>query len=483
MQLPALLVLCGLALSLLLTPLLRDLAVRRQWLDKPDAQRKRHAKPLPRIGGVPVVLAYAGCFGIVLLLEPLTGTSAFALEHFWKFFPAAAIVFAIGLVDDFVSLTPWQKLFGESVAAVIACLSGVQIHNVAGFAIDPIVGVPLTIMWLVACANAFNLIDGMDGLASGLGLLASATMLLAAFLRGDTGLILATAPLVGVLLGFLVFNFNPASIFLGDCGSLWVGFMLACYGVVWSQKAATVLGVSAPLIALAVPLLDTMLAIVRRYLRNQPVFSADHDHIHHRLLSRGFSPRQVVIVLYAAGGLAACFSLLQSRTGAAGGVLVAFGFAVWVGIQYLRYQEFGIAAGWFRRNGLRSTVRSQVCMEKCEESLRAASTPDECWKIVRTLGSEFGFSQVALRLGGKRFHEFLDETGNRHWMLHIPLSESEYVRFMCPFELANAPILIGPLASFLHRNLSKKTAELPEPAVDLVSWERAVAASAGTRIQ
>src|SRR5258707_5829576 len=134
---------------------------------------------------------------------------------------------------------------------------------------------PLTIVWLVVCANAFNLIDGVDGLATGLGLFATVTTLIIALLQGNLALAVATAPLVGALLGFLRYNFNPASIFLGDSGSLLVGFLLGCFGVIWSQKSATILGMTAPLMALSIPLVDLCLSIVRRFLRRQPILRCD----------------------------------------------------------------------------------------------------------------------------------------------------------------------------------------------------------------
>src|SRR6185437_1950960 len=137
------------------------------------------------------------------------------------------------LLDDLISLQPWVKLSGEIFAALLAYFGGIQIHDFLWYAIPSYVGLPLTIAWLVGCTNAFNLIDGLDGLATGIGLVATLTTLIAGLLQGDAGLVTATAPLAGALLGFLIFNFNPASIFLGDGGSLWVGFMLACCGVIW----------------------------------------------------------------------------------------------------------------------------------------------------------------------------------------------------------------------------------------------------------
>jgi UDP-GlcNAc:undecaprenyl-phosphate GlcNAc-1-phosphate transferase len=457
-------------LSLLFTPLLRHFALRRGWVDQPDNQRKAHRMPVPRIGGVPIALAYVGSFGI-FLLAGLHGS--LTLEHsfprVWKLLPAAVLVFTVGLIDDLVGLKPWHKLLCETLAAGVACYGGIHIQSFAGIGVYGSLDILLTIIWLVGCANAFNLIDGVDGLASGVGLLALLTTLVAGLLHGDAGLVTATAPLAGALLGFLLFNFNPASIFLGDSGSLSIGFMLGCYAVIWSQKSATLLGITAPMIALSIPLLDLALSIVRRFLRRQPIFRADRDHIHHRLLNRGLTPRRVTLLLYGASGLAACFSLLQSTArGRLGGLVVAiFCGVVWVGIQYLRYQEFGLAARWLRHNGLRSMVKSHVCLRGYEESLRSAANVEECWQTVRVIAREFRFSHVALRLGTQNYREQLDKSAHESWTLHIPLSAREHVRFMCPFEFSPAPTIIVPLADLLHRALSEKAALFKSPAISV----------------
>mgnify|MGYP001002319153 CR=1 FL=1 len=167
-----------------------------------------------------------------------------------------ALVFGVGLLDDLVGVTPRTKLLGQCVAAAVACMGGIQIRGVAYHAIDPSIGIPLTIVWLIGCTNAFNLIDGVDGLATGVGLVATLTIVAVAALHNDAGLLIAVVPLAGSLLGFLLFNFSPASVFLGDSGSLTVGFILGCCSVIWSQKAATLLGMCAPVMALSVPLLD-----------------------------------------------------------------------------------------------------------------------------------------------------------------------------------------------------------------------------------
>lgn len=274
---------------LILTPLVRRLSQRIGALDLPNATRKLHASPIPRTGGIAIAGAYL--FALALLaFAPLKGATKIDVPLILALVPAAGVVFATGLLDDFMGLNAWQKLFGQVCAAGLAYWGGVHVVGFGGFHAGGWWSLPLTVFWLVACANAFNLIDGVDGLATGIGLFATFTTLAAAVLQNNVGLAMAMAPLLGALLAFLRYNFNPASIFLGDCGSLTIGFLLGCAGAMWSQKSATILGMTAPLLALAVPLLDTTIAIVRRFLRHQPIFGADRGHVHHKLLDRGFRP-------------------------------------------------------------------------------------------------------------------------------------------------------------------------------------------------
>ena len=278
---------CSFVLSFALTPLFRDLFLRLGYVDRPGHGRKVHLLPVPRIGGIPIMLAFMGSV-VILYLLPLQGGHVVAesMPRAWKFFPAVLTVFAVGLLDDIVGLKPWQKLAGEIVAASLACFGGLQL-TVHGSAFPAWLNVPLTIFWLILCTNAFNLIDGIDGLAAGVGLCATLTSLGTGLLQQNFALALATVPLAGALFGFLRYNFSPATIFLGDSGSLSIGFLLGCYGIIWVEKSATMLGLVAPVIALSVPLLDTILAVARRIVRGEHIFHADRRHIHHLLLDRG----------------------------------------------------------------------------------------------------------------------------------------------------------------------------------------------------
>ena len=458
-------------LSFLLTPLVRNLCLRLGCVDRPDQRRKLHACPIPRVGGLPVAFAYLAAFGL-LMLSPLKGGDVIdqSLPLVWKLIPAAVVVFATGLLDDLLGLKPWQKLLGQLAASALAYWAGVQIHALGGFQFPHWWALPFTILWLLGCTNAFNLIDGLDGLAVGAGLFASLTILAAALLHGNMALALATAPLAASLLGFLRFNFNPASIFLGDCGSLWLGFVLGCYGILWSQKSATLLAMTAPLMALSIPLLDTAVAILRRFLRRQPIFGADHAHIHHRLLARGLTPRRAVLLLYGFCGLAAAFSLLQSTiyNQFRGLIIVLFCAVAWIGIQHLGYAEFTAARRLLFHGAFRRVLNAQLRLRSLEQDLAASSSLDQCWLALRDASRDFGFNQVALHFNHTLFEESLAPADPPNcWSLYVPLSASAYVSLAREFQRPVDPMVVGPFANTLRHSLQPALEKLSTPPCPL----------------
>jgi UDP-GlcNAc:undecaprenyl-phosphate GlcNAc-1-phosphate transferase len=443
-------------LALALTPLVRNLARRRGLVDRPDQERRVHADAVPRLGGVAIVLAYLGAFA-VLLAAPVQGGEVVrdSLPLIWRLLPAAVLVFGVGLLDDIRGLTPLQKLLGQVAAALAAVWAGVYLAGFGGLEFPVWIGAPLTLVWLVGCANAFNLIDGVDGLAAGVGLFATATVVFAALLGNNTALAIATVPLAGALAGFLRFNFNPATIFLGDSGSLLVGFLLGCYGLQWSQKAATALGMTAPLMAMSIPLLDTALAIARRFLRRQPVWQADLGHIHHRLLARGLTPRKVVLLLYGAAAFGASLSLLQSsfENRYSGLAILLFCAMAWVGVQHLGYVEFGVAGRMFIDGAFRRHLNSQLALQTFEQELAAARTAAECWRAVCEACRAFGFTEAEFRLNGDRFRATLLETnGNPTWQMQIPVEEG-WLKLKRCFDAGGAPTVLAPFADSLHRGI------------------------------
>jgi len=446
--------------SLLLTPVIRDAFGRMGLFDQPDGIRKNHQRPTPRVGGIAILLSYIAAFGIVMFLPFNYRTAIVRLApEVWAVLLAATVVFCTGLWDDLKGLKPWQKLSGELVAASIAYAAGVQIHLDSGNWLDPWLSIPLSIIWLIGCTNAFNLIDGMDGLATGVGLFATLTMLLAALTQSSLELALVTMPLVGCLLGFLRYNFNPASVFLGDCGSLFVGFLLGCFGVLWSQKSATLLGMTAPLMAMAIPLLDAVLSILRRFLRHQPIFSADRGHIHHRLLDRGLTPRRAALLLYGICGLAATFSLLQSTmiNNYGGLVVVLFCVAVWIGIQNLGYVEFGMARQMLLKGTFRRMVDGQARLHQFEKDFQQAGTVEECWKVIHALSRNFGFQSVRMSIQGKLFEEVIQPVqGTVSIQLRIPLAGNQYVNFQRDMSAGDNIPILAQFAKTVELHLSAR---------------------------
>jgi len=452
-------------LSLVLTPVCRNVFSALGLTDRPDARRKSHVVPVPRLGGIPIALSYSIAYLLLVVSPPKGGTLASSYTDLvWRLLPAAAIVFLTGLVDDLVGLTPWQKLAGQLLGSSIACWAGVRMLALAGYPLPGWLDIPLTVMWLLACTNAFNLIDGIDGLASGVGLFATVTMLFAALLlQNNIALALATAPLAGALLGFLRYNFNPASIFLGDSGSLLIGFLLGCFGVIWSQKSATLLAVTSPLITLAVPLLDAALTIARRFLRHEPIFRADRGHIHHRLLDRGLTPRRVALILYAFCGLAAAFSLVQSAAhhSVAGAVIVLFCAITWIGVEYLGYAEFKLARHMLAAGAFRDTLNAQLQVCAFEQHLTVAADYDACWHIIREACETFGFSEVRWTMAGKVYCSRQPDSHRVNcWSIRVPLSETDHLDLYGEFESARLAAAIAPLVHSFRTALVEKMEEI-----------------------
>jgi len=451
------------ALSLLLTPLVRNYFLRRHIVDAPDGVRKLHKQPIPRVGGIAILISYAVAITVVLNIgEPYGYQIKQEFPDIGKMLIATGLVFLTGFLDDMIGLKPWQKLGEQFAAAGMAWFAGVQVRLFEGFTGDVWLNALVTIVWLIGCTNAFNLIDGLDGLAAGVGLFATLTMLVAGLTSQNLDLAMVTLPLAGALLAFLRYNFNPASVFLGDCGSLTVGFLLGCFGAIWSHKSATLLGLTAPLIAMAIPLLDAALAIVRRFMRNQPIFGADRGHIHHRLLDKGLRPRTVALLIYAACGLAAAISLLQNALHQQFGglIVVLFCIAVWIGIQNLGYVEFAMARQLLAKGSFRRIVDSHTRLRQFEDTLKKTTTIEDCWQAIQSSCQNMGFSRVRMQLAGSLYEAELPghSEGDGHWQLRVPLGPGQYINLDREFheDWAANPIVVAAVAEILSRILKDK---------------------------
>ena len=416
-------------LSLILTPVVRNISLRCGLVDHPDKSRKTHVIPIPRLGGVAIFTAVIGTYASLQLVRLSAGPFIRSGMPFAvKLLPAVIVIFGVGLFDDIFEVRAWQKLGAQSIAATLAWAAGIHLGAIGQHQFSTPLNFAVTVLWIVACTNAVNLIDGVDGLATGVALFASITTLIAGLLNGNMALAFATVPLVGALSGFLRFNFNPASIFLGDCGSLTLGFLLGCYGVVWSEKSTTLLSMTAPLLALSIPLLDSCIAVARRFIRNQPIFTADHSHIHHKLLSRGLTPRRVVLILYGFCAIAAAASLLltMKQQRYQGFVIVLVCLTVWLGIQHLGYNEFGVAGRMALDGSFRRVLSAQVTLLGFEEELSSAATLEQCWDALCRSSSLFGFCGVELHVDKTKSY---GETSGS-WRVRIDFPGHSYINLM-----------------------------------------------------
>jgi UDP-GlcNAc:undecaprenyl-phosphate GlcNAc-1-phosphate transferase len=401
--------------SLVLTPVVRRLAQRRGWLDVPGGDdRKVHVLPIPRLGGVAVFASFALALAALPLVDNLV-THTF-VEH-WRaavaVLSSSTLVFLFGVFDDLKGSGAKRKFLAQALAGVLLYSMGGRIHAltvpfVGSFDLPPILNFLFTIVWVVGVSNAFNLIDGLDGLAAGASLFAALVMLGVALINGNPIVAVMTLALAGALIGFLRYNFNPASIFLGDSGSLFIGFLLAALSVTGSQKASTAVAVAIPLMAFALPVIDTGFAIARRFVGGKPLFEGDREHIHHKLLERGWSQRRVAFVLYGACALFGMLALLFASEGGGGKLtgllLLVTGAAVVLIAGRLRYHEVDEMRAGLRRNIGERRIRAanHIRVRRASRALSHANTLGDMLAAVRQMLElgEFAYATVQLGRGG-----------------------------------------------------------------------------------
>ena len=305
-----------------LTPAARWLAFRLGAIDQPGG-RKVHRDPMPRFGGMAVFGGFCAPWGGLYLVD---NRVADTFQDYEKLFGAlmlgAVAMLVIGMIDDLKEMRPGRKFLAQLAVALGLYFGGFRIAAVSNPFGDPFqlgwFSLPISVLWIVGLTNAINLLDGIDGLAAGVTACIALALALINILGGNIIVALLTLSLAGACLGFLPYNFSPARIFLGDSGSLFIGLVLSCIGMISLFKAATATFIVVPLILFALPLYDTASVMVGRALRGAPIFGADKTHVHHRLLLVGLSHRQAAVLLYglcvALGGLAVLLSLQQANT-------------------------------------------------------------------------------------------------------------------------------------------------------------------------
>jgi UDP-GlcNAc:undecaprenyl-phosphate GlcNAc-1-phosphate transferase len=393
--------LCG----TVLTPLVRTLARRKGLLDHALSTRKIHGRPVPRLGGIAIVIAFYTPLVALLLFH--TGVGDLFLSepnHVIGLFAGGIAIAALGLYDDFRGAGAGRKFLVQFAVAGLMYWLGFRIDVLANPFGAPIAlgwaSLPFTLLWFAGVINAVNLIDGLDGLAGGVALAAVFTTFLISLQRGHPLMTLFSSALAGAILGFLFYNFNPASIFMGDTGSMFLGFVLAASATQTNQKSSTAVAVLIPAIALGLPIMDTLLAMGRRALRGRPLFQADKEHIHHRLMAVGLSHRQAVLVLYGFCVVLASVALVMTYANSmqTALLLVALGVLTTVSLRslgYLRLDRMSASAAQRRRNrALRAAVRP------LGRRLRQVRRVEDVWTIVDEAAALFGASGIRIDLGG-----------------------------------------------------------------------------------
>lgn len=284
----------ALVISFMLTPLARMLAFKVGALDIPKDARKIHNKPMPYFGGLAIYVAIVACM-FVFMPHSKTNISIVI---------GATIIVLTGVIDDMYGMPPKIKLLMQLIAASVAIYGGVKIHFITnplsdtGMSLLRDLTIPITLFWIVGITNTINLIDGLDGLASGVASIAATTLLFTAAIKGYDFIVMPCAIIAGACLGFLPFNFNPAKIFMGDTGSLLLGYMLAVISVLGMVKSVAAVTLVIPVFALGIPIFDTTFAIIRRLINKKPIMGADKDHLHHKLMGKGLNQRQTVLIMY-----------------------------------------------------------------------------------------------------------------------------------------------------------------------------------------
>jgi UDP-GlcNAc:undecaprenyl-phosphate GlcNAc-1-phosphate transferase len=390
----------------------------------PRDRRHGHQAPLPRLGGVAIFLAFSISLGMWLglsLIFPRV-VDGLAPATLLRIYVPACLIFGLGIYDDVHGAGPYLKFAVQAIAAAMLFGGGMRVLNLplifGSHSLPWFSGLPLTVLWVVAVTNAFNLIDGLDGLAAGSALFSTIVFFVCALVNHSLLGSLMSVTLAGAILGFLRFNFNPATIFLGDSGSLFIGFVLSALALEGAQKAPTFVAVAIPVVSFGLPILETLLSALRRLISGRPVFTADREHIHNKLLEMGFSHRQVVIVLYAVSAIFAMLSLfLLWPTGSTLGlVLAVVGTGIWLGVQRLHYLEFGELRRIAQRTiEQRQIVINNLSVRRAVEELKVVSDYNEVCNVLVAAFESNDFDAFELQLQSLRSDRAMSGENSSHF--------------------------------------------------------------------
>jgi len=393
-------------LAILATPVVINYAKKRGMVDAPGV-RKVHAKAVARVGGIAIVFASMVLIAAVLFLDNRIGRMFRAQ---WRqiliLLGGGMLMFLVGLVDDLRGVRARSKFLIQLLAATALCAAGARVGEVAVGSWGSIQtgewGWVITILWIVGVTNAVNLIDGLDGLAAGICLIASGAVVVFAVYTAQHLLAVVMLALLGSLAGFLFLNFNPARVFMGDCGSLFLGFIIAGSSVMCVARSHSLKGIALPALALGVPIFDTLFSMLRRTIQRRSLFAPDQGHIHHRLLALGFEHHQVALLIYIITVISASLGLVMILTK---GLATA---AVFAGVCLLLILVFRVAGAVRLRETLSGVRRNRAIAmeirrqrehyEHVELRLREATTFDQWWSGICAAAGDLEFVRVRMDL-------------------------------------------------------------------------------------
>jgi UDP-GlcNAc:undecaprenyl-phosphate GlcNAc-1-phosphate transferase len=421
------------------------------------------APPVPRSGGV--ALALGGCAGLLVagLLFTPTGLTLLATSRsIGPVLLGTLAILILGVVDDMRPIPAVIK-FGAQVAVAVAMYAvGVRVELLSlpfgSVDLGTVLGPAVTVLWFVGITNAFNLLDGADGVAAGSAFFAATAVFIMSVTLGHPGIGLVAAALAGALLGFLPFNFPPARAFLGDSGSMSTGFLLAGLAVEGSTKGPTLVAIAVPLVAFGVPVFDTTITLIRRLVRGRPLFEADREHVHHHLARSGLSPRQVVGVIYAGSAAFALAAMMFINPGVRSYAvaLLMIGAGVWVISRYLHLHELNELARLARRGVLQPrAIAANVELRRATERLSSARTLEDLKEGLAILLSRSEFDAILLMVapaGERRGHAKVWHLSEGRFVEERPERHPDEWEVVCPFEGAG---WIGEL--HLRRRLGRRS--------------------------
>lgn len=394
--------------TLLLVPLLSRLAVAHGYLDKPNA-RKVHKRPVPRIGGVAIFIGFYATLALVATLFPAQLDKFIILDrHNLILILGSLVAFSVGLIDDFKGLRARKKLVFQIIAAGLAYLGGIRIESIGFYSLFQLelgwLSPFVTMFWIVLVINAYNLIDGLDGLAGGVGIIACAFLAYVCLLRNQlVGLVFMTA-ISGGLLGFLRYNFYPASVFMGDGGSYFLGYLLGTISAYCAMSNSATLSTLIPMLVVALPIIDVTMATLRRFVHGRGIFTPDKQHFHHMLLRLGLSHRNAVVVLYgvtlALSGCALLF--LRIKDEKAYVVLLALGMFILyciASLGYFKHYDIRALVPWL--NGISDEIglsKERRSFFDIQVKIGATQNLPDLWQRMEEAVEMLGFMTCAIYL-------------------------------------------------------------------------------------